>query len=207
MAVVNLILETLSELSTTYLVSNLPRPIKKFLFNSQIKKIKKVINKIPEDNISFETIVELCRDAFTRYYSYKDKVAKFENMGISIYNYNENPPLINNNSEYNIRINISEKEYIRILLQPTNDYNIPNTYRSMITIRINDDKSNTSLLFISSSFDKYQEISTEIIEEIATAEKLSDTAVESYKLVLQILCTNLKKYLNSYIGVYDKINL
>jgi hypothetical protein len=47
----------------------------------------------------------------------------------------------------------------------------------------------------------------DIINKIAVEDKLSDSAKESYELVLVTIIASIKKYLKSYVGAYGSINL
>ncbi len=207
MGIIRQITDTVYELSSTYLQSALPKPIKKYIFKRQLKRIEKIINKIPEDGkITFLDLVEFSRDLYVKYYLQDgtSSNAKYENIYVEL-----SAPdryRVQNAQEYGIFITLSENSYIKIHMVYNNiDYKSPK-YDCSITIRTLD-KFNYPVSYSSMSFTKYQEISPEVIDLIAKEDQLSDKAVEYFNLVLITLCVGIKKYLKSYIGIYDSINL
>ena len=71
MSIVGEIIDLSTSLSNTYSTSNLPKFLKDIMYNRQIKKIKKLISKIPNDIITFDSLFDFTRNVYESRYDFK----------------------------------------------------------------------------------------------------------------------------------------
>lgn len=198
------IIDLTTNLSNTYTTSNLPKFIKDIIYAHQIKKVKKLIDKIPNDVIPFDALFDFVRSVYVTNYDYDLKYAKYKDIDILSNSDKVNAYSIHTKFVVNKNNTIAYVDLNQRILGMRKVVDSEYIYALKIRIALIDEKGYSTLYF--TNLDKYQEISSNVLHELRRSE-YNQTQSEIFSKLQQILIDHIKMYLYENIGVFDSINL
>lgn len=205
MSFVREIINLSTALNDSYTLSKLPKWLKRILYRQQLKKIKRLIDKISDDIIPFDSLFDFIRNVYVSNYDSKTDSAKYKDITV-IFNYSSL-------QSYSLHTNFKVGEnntiaYVdvdqRVLgMKETVDSEF--IYALKLRISVVSGRGNVSLYY--TNLDKYQEISNLVLVDLRSNEQYNELQAEIFLQLQHIIVQHMKDYLYDKIGIYDSINV
>ena len=151
-------------LSNTYTTSVLPKFLNDIIYGSQLKKMKKLISKIPDDTIPFDALFDFVRSVYVSNYDHNLKYAKYKDIDIisngdKINSYSIHTKFNINNSNTIAYVDLDQR-----ILGMREVVDSKYIYSLKIRIALIDEKGYSKLYF--TNLNDYQEISKNVLQEL-----------------------------------------